>query len=95
MTLVFPEEKESISRDTEITIGSILENYNQRGQQFLAEGIEYSPITLLTTISNLYLIKKYKSYTEAASITGLNDASIRWAIKHSKPHGGYNWKLDV
>ena len=55
---VFPEKKESISRDTEVTIGSILDSYNERGRQFAAEGIHYSPITLLTTISNLYLIKK-------------------------------------
>lgn len=58
---VFPEENESISKDTEVTIGSILESYNQRGQQFSAEGIHYSAITLLTTISNLYLIKKYNT----------------------------------
>ena len=60
-TTVFPEKKESISRDTEVTIGSILESYNQRGRQFAAEGIHYNPITLLTTISNLYLIKKYNT----------------------------------
>lgn len=61
ITPVFPEEKASIPRDTEITIGSILESYNERGEQFAAEGIHYSPITLLTTISNLYLIKKYNT----------------------------------
>ena len=58
---VFPEQKESVSKDTEVTIGSILESYNERGQQFAAEGIHYSPITLLTSISNLYLIKKYNT----------------------------------
>jgi hypothetical protein len=58
---VFPEEKTTISRDTEVTIGSILESYNEKGQQFAAEGIHYSPITLLTSISNLYLIKKYNT----------------------------------
>ena len=61
ITPVFPEEKESVSRDTEVTIGSILESYNERGQQFAAEGIHYSAITLLTSISNLYLIKKYNT----------------------------------
>jgi len=58
---IFPQEKLYISTDAAITIGSILEGYNQRGQQFAVEGIYYSPITLLTTISNLYLIKKYKT----------------------------------
>jgi len=61
ITPVFPEEKATISKDTEVTIESILESYNERGQQFVSEGIEYSPITLLTTISNLYLIKKYNT----------------------------------
>ena len=61
ITPVFPEEKESVSRDTEVTIGSILESYNERGQQFASEGIHYNPITLLTSISNLYLIKKYNT----------------------------------
>ena len=61
ITPVFPEEKTTISRDTEVTIGSILDSYNERGRQFAAEGIHYSPITLLTTISNLYLIKKYNT----------------------------------
>jgi hypothetical protein len=61
ITPVFPEEKATISRDTEVTIGSILDSYNERGRQFAAEGIHYSPITLLTTISNLYLIKKYNT----------------------------------
>ena len=61
ITPVFPEAKASISKDTEVTIGSILESYNQRGQQFTDEGIHYSAITLLTTISNLYLIKKYNT----------------------------------
>jgi hypothetical protein len=61
ITPVFPEAKASISKDTEVTIGSILESYNQKGQQFTDEGIHYSPITLLTTISNLYLIKKYNT----------------------------------
>jgi hypothetical protein len=60
-TVVFPEKKATISRDTELIIGSILESYNERGQQFAAEGIHYSPITLLTSISNLYLIKKYNT----------------------------------
>jgi hypothetical protein len=59
--IVFPEKKADISRDTEVTIGSILESYNERGQQFAVEGIHYSPITLLTSISNLYLIKKYNT----------------------------------
>ena len=58
---VFPEEKTDISRDTAYTIKSILESYNERGQQFVREGIEYTAITLLTTISNLYLIKKYNT----------------------------------
>jgi len=58
---IFPEEKASIPKDTEVVIGSILESYNERGQQFAAEGIYYSAITLLTTISNLYLIKKYNT----------------------------------
>jgi len=58
---VFPEEKASISINTSDTIGSILESYNERGQRFAAEGIDYNPITLLTTISNLYLIKKYNT----------------------------------
>ena len=58
---IFPREKSSVSRDTEVTIGSILESYNERGQQFAAEGINYSAITLLTTISNLYLVKKYNT----------------------------------
>jgi hypothetical protein len=58
---IFPEEKSDISTDTSNTIGSILESYNQRGQQFSVEGIDYTPITLITTISNLYLIKKYKT----------------------------------
>ena len=61
ITPIFPEEKKTISKDTEVTISSILESYNQKGQQFTSEGIEYSPITLLTTISNLYLIKKYNT----------------------------------
>jgi len=59
--LVFPEEKETVSKDTKVTIGSILESYNERGKQFSSEGIHYSPITLLTTISNLYLMKKYNT----------------------------------
>ena len=59
--IVFPEEKESVSRDTEVTIGSILASYDERGRQFSSEGINYKPITLLTTISNLYLIKKYNT----------------------------------
>jgi hypothetical protein len=58
---VFPEEKATISKDTEVTIGSILESYNEKGKEFVTEGIEYNPITLLTTISNLYLIKKYNT----------------------------------
>lgn len=58
---IFPEQKESIPRDTAVSISSILESYNERGQQFSREGINYSPITLLTTISNLYLIKKYNT----------------------------------
>ena len=58
---VFPEEKATIARDTSDTITSILESYNERGQQFATEGINYSAITLITTISNLYLIKKYNT----------------------------------
>ena len=58
---IFPEQKTDISRDTAVTIGSILESYNERGQHFASEGIEYTPIKLLTTISNLYLIKKYNT----------------------------------
>jgi hypothetical protein len=60
-SLIFPEEKETIAPATEVTIRSILARYNERGLQFAAEGIEYNPITLLTTISNLYLIKKYNT----------------------------------
>jgi hypothetical protein len=59
--VVFPEEKETVSKDTEVTIGSILESYSERGKQFSSEGIHYSPITLITEISNLYLIKKYNT----------------------------------
>jgi len=58
-SLVFPEAKESISRDTQVAIAGILENYNKKGEEFESRGIEFAPTTILTGISNLYLIKKY------------------------------------
>jgi hypothetical protein len=60
-SLVFPEEKEkeSVSRDTQVTIASILESYNKKGEEFSSRGIDFAPTTILTGISNLYLIKKY------------------------------------
>lgn len=58
-SLVFPEEKETISRDTQVAIAGILESYNKKGQEFESRGIEFAPTTILTGISNLYLIKKY------------------------------------
>jgi len=58
-SLVFPEEKEIISRDTQVTIAGILESYNEKGKDFSSRGIDFAPITILTGISNLYLIKKY------------------------------------
>jgi hypothetical protein len=75
-SLIFPEAKSSISQDTEVTIGSILESYNERGKQFAAEGIYYSPITLLTTISNLYLIKKYNTNCFMYGNKGLDENFI-------------------
>ena len=58
-SLVFPEEKEIISRDTQVAIAGILESFNKKGQEFESRGIEFAPTTILTGISNLYLIKKY------------------------------------
>ena len=45
--IILPKKMETISKDTEVTIRSILESYNQKGKQFAAEGIHYSAITLI------------------------------------------------
>ncbi len=58
-SLVFPEERETISRDTQVAIADILESYNKKGAEFESKGIEFAPTTILTGISNLYLNKKY------------------------------------
>ena len=78
--VVFPEEKETVSKDAEVTIGSILENYNERGKQFASEGIHYSPITLITEISNLYLIKKYNTNCFMYGDKGKNENFIYGGI---------------
>ena len=78
--VIFPEEKETVSKDTEVTIGSILENYNERGKQFAAEGIHYSPISLLTSISNLYLMKKYNTNCFMYGDKGKNENFIYGGI---------------
>ena len=58
---VFPEEKETIPGDTQVAISGILESYNKKGEEFASRGIDFAPTTILTGISNLYLIKKYGS----------------------------------
>lgn len=43
--------------------------------------------------NNGVLIAEYESYIQAGRETGLNEGSIRWAIKHADGrHGGYVWK---
>ena len=47
-SLVFPEEREreTISRDTQVTIAGILESYNKKGEEFTwKDGTIYSLLT--------------------------------------------------
>ena len=91
---VFPEEKATIARDTSDTITSILESYNERGQQFATEGINYSAITLITTISNLYLIKKYNTNCFMYGNKGLDENFLYGGIILSFSEGQIDQPID-
>ena len=91
---VFPEEKSTIARDTSDTITSILESYNEKGKQFATEGINYSAITLITTISNLYLIKKYNTNCFMYGNKGLDENFLYGGIILSFSEGQIDQPID-